>query len=249
VVFDLLRDADGADLLDAPHGQRRNRLAALLVDAPTQLTLCPQTTDLDQATEWLFGWTAAGVEGVVAKRGDGRYQPGPRGWVKCRARSTTEATIGGVTGSLIDPDTLLLGRYDPTGRLRYTGRSQPLSAQQRRVLIPLLTPGSPGVDHSWPQPLPAAWMGQSDQPEPVAYTPVNPDVVAEIDVDTAYEHHRWRHLVHYLRADSSDHRNTATLMVGDRSGQRMAMRASSGTGVPVASDQARIVAVRARALP
>src|SRR6266496_2110547 len=50
-------------------------------------------------------------------------------------------------------------------------------------------------------------------------------------------------------ADSSDHRNTATLMAGDRSGQRMAVRASSGNGVPVSLDQVRIVAVRARTLP
>ncbi|MET8354864.1 hypothetical protein [Micromonospora sp. NPDC005206] len=26
-----------------------------------------------------------------------------------------------------------------------------------------------------------------------------PTIVAEIDVDTAYEHHRWRHHVRYLR--------------------------------------------------
>jgi hypothetical protein len=43
--------------------------------------------------------------------------------------------------------------------------------------------------------------------------------------------------------NSSDQRNTVTLMAGDRSGQRMAVRACSGTGVTVSLDQARIVTV------
>ncbi|MEU1106629.1 hypothetical protein ABZ408_37605 [Streptomyces tibetensis] len=38
-------------------------------------------------------------------------------------RVTSEAVIGAVTGSLAAPRTLLLGRYDPAGRLQYVGRS------------------------------------------------------------------------------------------------------------------------------
>jgi len=38
-------------------------------------------------------------------------------------------------------------------------------------------------------PLPANWLGQFRQPvQPLRYMPVEPDVVAEIEVDTAYEH-------------------------------------------------------------
>jgi ATP-dependent DNA ligase len=204
VVFDLLRDVDGRELLDAPLSPRRTRLAEQLADAPAQLPLCPQTTDPAQARQWLTDWTAAGIEGVVAKRLDGRYHHGRRGWYKQRARSSTEAVIGAVTGTLSEPETLLLGRFDTTGRLRYTGRTQPLPAPQRRQLATLLTllvqrRRGGGVDHPWPQPLPASWSGRFDRPQPLPYTPVVPSIVAEIEVNTAYEHHRWRHPVRYVR--------------------------------------------------
>ncbi|MGS2619230.1 hypothetical protein ACVCAH_32595 [Micromonospora sp. LZ34] len=97
----------------------------------------------------------------MIKRLDGRYEPGRRVWRRFRAYGTTEAIIGGVTGAISDPDTLLSGRYDRRGRLRYTGRMHPLS-----------------------------WSGQLDRPEPLRYHQVEPTVVADIDVDTAYEQHR-----------------------------------------------------------
>ena len=34
---------------------------------------------------------------------------------------------------------------------------------------------------------------------PTAYTPVRPAVVVEVTVDTAVEHHRWRHPARFLR--------------------------------------------------
>lgn len=202
VAFDLLADATGG-LLETPLAQRRERLRALLADAPVQLPLCPQTTDPAVARDWMAAWTAAGIEGVVAKRLSGRYEPGRRGWRKVRARSTTEAVVGGVTGTLTEPETVLLGRLDTGARLRYTGRSHPLSTWQRRELAALLRRAPQhrrgGVDHPWPQPLPAVWSGQLDRPDPLPYVQVEPAVVAEISVDTAFEHRRWRHAVHYLR--------------------------------------------------
>ncbi|BCB74500.1 ATP-dependent DNA ligase [Phytohabitans flavus] len=202
VVFDVLAEA-GTVLLAQPLGERRARLEVLLADAPATLQLCPQTTDLNVADEWMQSWPAAGVEGIVAKRLDGRYQPGRRTWRKWRARSTTEAIVGGVTGSVSDPATLLLGRYDTNGRLRYVGRSHQLVVVRRRELAPLLA-RSPqrrrgGIDHPWPQPLPASWSGQWDRPEPLPYVQVEPTVVVEIAVNGAFEHGRWRHPVHVVR--------------------------------------------------
>ncbi|MFC8616012.1 hypothetical protein ACFT9M_06290 [Micromonospora purpureochromogenes] len=57
---------------------------------------------------------------------DGRYEPGHRGWRKFRAYCATEAVIGGVTGAIGAPETLLVGRFDRRGRLRYTGPTHPL---------------------------------------------------------------------------------------------------------------------------
>jgi ATP-dependent DNA ligase len=203
VVFDVL-GVSGRSLLNAPLSERRALLVDLLAGAPPQLVLSPQTSDVEQASEWLSTWTVAGIEGVMIKRLAGRYEPGRRVWQKYRAYCTTEAIVGGVTGSISDPHTLLLGKFDRHGRLRYTGRTHPLRPEQRRELSPLLAPvyaqrpGGPLV-HPWPQPLPASWSGQLDRPEPLRYVQVQPTVAAEIDVDTAFEHHRWRHRVRYLR--------------------------------------------------
>jgi hypothetical protein len=41
--------------------------------------------------------------------------------------------------------------------------------------------------------------GSSDRPEPVIYIPVQPELVAEIIADRAYEAGRWRHPLPYLR--------------------------------------------------
>lgn len=202
VVFDLLA-VDGVALLDRPLAERRARLMELLEGAPPQLALCPQTTDTPVVQDWLANWTAAGVEGVVAKRVDSTYVPGSRGWRKLRARSTTEAVIGGVTGGITTPESLLLGRFDALGRLRYVGRTHPLNAVFRREVGGLLAPAAArrggGIAHPWPKPLPAAWSGQLVRAEPLPYTQVRPVLVVEIDVDSAFEHNRWRHGVRYVR--------------------------------------------------
>ncbi|MFF4894700.1 ATP-dependent DNA ligase [Micromonospora chersina] len=166
VLFDLLADVDGTVILDLPLSQRRARLQQLLAGAPAQLTLTPQTADMRQVSDWLLHWTvAAGIEGVVSKRLAGRYEPGRRGWSKFRTRIVTEAIVGGVTGSIRNPETVLLGRLDRRGRLRYTGRSHPLTTVQAAELAALLTPPrrarparSPtrGRSHC-PHPGPASW--------------------------------------------------------------------------------------------
>ncbi|MFI5489193.1 ATP-dependent DNA ligase [Micromonospora echinaurantiaca] len=223
VLFDLLADAGGRVILDLPLSKRRARLEHLLADAPPQLTLTPQTADMRQVGEWLMHWTvAAGIEGVVSKRLGGRYEPGRRGWSKFRTRIVTEAIIGGVTGSISRPETALLGRFDRQGRLRYTGRSHPLSADQAVALAVLLVPPRlprPGaVAHPWPQPLPASWSGQLDRPETLPYVQVEPTVVAEIDADVAFEHQRWRHRVRYARARHDMSVHDVPLLLGDEGG-------------------------------
>ncbi|MEU9742528.1 hypothetical protein AB0E12_25415 [Micromonospora chersina] len=200
VTFDVLVDAGEEPVLDAPLVERRARLMRLLAGAPPQLPVTPQSADLSEVSEWLTTWTAAGVEGVVIKRLDSRYEPGRRGW-EFRARATTELIISGVTGSIRSPETALLGRFDRRGRLRYTGRTHPLATPQRPELASLLSPPRPTdrpvVIHPWPDPLPATWSGQFERPEPLRYAQVEPTVVADIQVGTAYEHHRWRHRVRY----------------------------------------------------
>jgi ATP-dependent DNA ligase len=193
VAFDLLNDVDG-DLRDRPLRERRSRLEAVLAGAATALQICPQTTDHDEAALWLRAYAPLGCEGIVIKDLDGRYRR--TGWWKFKLRVTAEAIVGGVAET-----SLLLGRFDRDGRLRYVGRTGPLTVPQRREVAELATPIEPGGSHPWPQPLPASWS-RFDRGDPVTYQPVRPLLVAEFDADPAYESGRWRHSVRYLRIRS-----------------------------------------------
>ncbi|MGI5243298.1 ATP-dependent DNA ligase [Dactylosporangium sp. CA-139066] len=204
VVFDALHDG-AVDLTGLPLVERRAKLEFLLTGAPPHLQLCPQTTDPDEARAWMADWQHAGVEGVVCKDPTGRYVPGGRGWVKVKTRSTTEAIIGGVTGSLSAPGVLLLGRYDAAGRLRYVGQTMPVGDVGRELgpgLARYVVQRQGGeIRTPWPQPLPAAWSGQLEERRPLPYIPVQPTVVVEVEVDVAYDEDvgRWRHRARYVR--------------------------------------------------
>jgi hypothetical protein len=82
---------------------------------------------------------------------------------RLRQRSSTEAIIGGVTGTIGRPETLLLGRYDADGVLRYIGHTRPLTPSQRAefagVLRPPRSSRQRATTHPWPRPLPASWLG------------------------------------------------------------------------------------------
>lgn len=199
VLFDVLADA-GLDLTGRPLRERRARLEDLLVDAPPALAICPQTLDVVLARVWFEELAVTGAEGLVVKDLAGTYRPGRAAgsWWKVKRRVTTEAIIGGVIGAVDDPHVLLLGRMDAGGRrLRYVARTAPLALSQRREVGRMLT-AAHGT-HPWPHPLPAAWIGQLDRPEPQPYLQVTPLLVAEIVVDQAYDRGRFRHPVRHLR--------------------------------------------------
>ncbi len=122
-VFDLLH-LDGS-LLAKPYVQRRKLLDQLQltggpVNTPANHTGIAASVLLDLAGQH-------GLEGVVAKRLDSRYEPGRRArtWIKTPLRHTQEVIIGGWrpgegnrAGTI---GALLLGVYDETGQLRYAG--------------------------------------------------------------------------------------------------------------------------------
>ncbi|MFE3687788.1 ATP-dependent DNA ligase [Streptomyces sp. NPDC059095] len=197
VAFDLVHA--GKDLTGWPYARRRSALEALFTDrglgAP--LTLCPSTTDPTVADQWL-GWTAAGLEGLCFKRLDEPYRP-VRSWRKYKVRATTEAIVGAVSGSLVLPRTVLLGRYDAAGYLQYAGRSTTLSQAASRALAERLSPAP--LAHPWTGWTFSAGWGTSRSLE--AHL-VRPDVVMEIAVDVARDSAgRWRHPVrpHRVRTD------------------------------------------------
>ncbi|MDQ0595982.1 ATP-dependent DNA ligase [Streptomyces canus] len=148
VAFDLLR-VHGSDMTGRPFSERYAALEALFLEhhLSAPWSLCPTTTDPEQAAAWLADYTAVGIEGLVFRPLTGRYVPGGRGWTKYKARQTTEAIVGAVTGSPHAPTTALLARYDNSGRLRYIGRTTTLGAAVRHALADRLRAGD--ADHAW----------------------------------------------------------------------------------------------------
>jgi bifunctional non-homologous end joining protein LigD len=82
MVFDLL-SIEGQDLTLAPYSERRTHLEALSLDGVHWQT--PETFEDGGA---LFDAVCEHeLEGVVAKRRNGRYRPGQRDWVKTKNRN------------------------------------------------------------------------------------------------------------------------------------------------------------------
>jgi ATP-dependent DNA ligase len=215
VVFDLL--GFGRDLTTLPYQQRRRRLEEMFSELKLgpPWTLCPITLDRAQAEEWITQWAVAGIEGVVAKPLSQPYRAGQRGWLKVRSRSTSEGVVGAITGTLLRPSSVLLGRFDDVDRLRYIGRSTPVTADVRQALVDQLMPAS--GDHPWTGAVFSAAWGRT---EPLDTTLVQPVLVAEFSGDTAIDSGgRWRHLVRILRI-RTDMQVSEVPRFGDTSGLR-----------------------------
>lgn len=196
VAFDLLR-VNGQDLTGRPFSERYAALETLFGEASLSApwSLCPTTTDPQQAARWLADYPAVGIEGLVFRPLAGRYVPGGRGWTKYKARHTTEAIVGAVTGSLHSPTTALLGRYDHEARFRYTGRTTTLNTVVRHDLADHLHASDAG--HPWTgRTFSVGWGSR----EHLSVRLVVPDVVAEVAVDVARDQAgRWRHPVRLAR--------------------------------------------------
>ncbi|MFC4909491.1 ATP-dependent DNA ligase [Actinomadura gamaensis] len=189
IVWDVL-ETGGTALLSRPLSERRLVLAEVLADAPPAglVVLCPQIGDVGEARLWAEVLAPQGVEGMVAKSASGAYRPGRRGWWKWKRRRTTEAIVGGITGTLARPGALILGRMDAEGELHVVGRTVPVTAPARERIARLLRP--PAGPHPWPPRLPVGWRGGTAE-----YVQVEPELVVEVEVDAAV----WRHPARIVR--------------------------------------------------
>jgi bifunctional non-homologous end joining protein LigD len=122
VVFDLL-ELDSEPLVALPLCERRKRLEGLIDPARGGIVLSPQFTDGEAL---LAAAEEQGLEGVVAKRLDSRYQPGSRSadWHKVKVRQSQEVVIAGYTKGQGRRATgfgsLVVGVYE-AGGLRWAG--------------------------------------------------------------------------------------------------------------------------------
>lgn len=124
VLFDLLH-LDGEDTTGLSWADRRRLLEQVVDEGPTW-EVAP-VHDGDGAA-LLAAAEAQGLEGLVAKRRDSRYQPGKRTrqWIKVKVRRRQELVVGGwlagKEGRAGRLGSILVGYHEPDGRLHYAGR-------------------------------------------------------------------------------------------------------------------------------
>lgn len=123
VVFDILF-AEGESVMDRPLVERKKILSEKLVESE-------QVTAIDyfpeKGEDYFQAALKVGIEGVMAKRQDSRYQPGVRSpdWVKIKKQIKLDLVVGGYLKGKGNRKPyfggLLLGAYE-AGRLVFVGR-------------------------------------------------------------------------------------------------------------------------------
>ena len=108
-AFDLLH-LDGSDLTARPLRERRALLPRVLKGSGLLLS-DPLSGSAEQVTEAV---RSLGLEGVIAKRWDSRYNAGQRGgtWVKLKLDKQQEFVVGGYRPGPNGVDALLVGFFD-----------------------------------------------------------------------------------------------------------------------------------------
>ena len=194
VVFDLLVDERGKNLVPEPLQLRRDALekfARANFKTKGAIRLSPATTDLKVAKKW-FHKVGGNLDGVIAKQLDSPYLSGERSAVvKVKQIRTADCVVGGfryASGARII-GSLLLGLYDDDGLLHHVGFTSAFKAEDRRALTkkfealrkpPGFTGDAPGGPSRWSTERSGEWE------------PVNPKIVVEVNYDH-FTGDRFRH--------------------------------------------------------
>ena len=216
IAWDLLALGD-EDLRAVPQSDRRARLeAALTGRAAPPVHLTPATTDRALAVDWFDRFEGAGLDGVIAKRLDGTYQPGKRAMIKVKHQRTADCAVAGFRWHKNGPGThigsLLLGLFDEAGTLHSVGVTSSFTWEARAALVQELQPlrESALEGHPWSewaewaeaaeaagQRLPGA-TSRWNRGKDLSWEPLRVERVAEV----AYDHlqgDRFRHGTTFLR--------------------------------------------------
>jgi ATP-dependent DNA ligase len=210
IAFDLLALA-GEDLRDRPFAERRAALARLLRDVPAPLHLTAVTEEVAVARGWLERYQGRGIDGVMAKPRDLRYQPGVRAMVKVKPEQTADCVVAGCRLLSGRPaiSSLLLGLYDDAAQLRHVGVASGFSERRRRELAEALGRHlAPIEGHPWERGFllggsPAGRLAGAAgrwSPEEMAldWIPVAPRLVCEVAFDHV-DADRFRHAARFRR--------------------------------------------------
>jgi ATP-dependent DNA ligase len=170
IAFDLLARDDDL-LLDLPYLERRAALEELAGDA---IELTPVVRSAAEAEGWLLE-----EEGVIAKEAGAPYRPGERvGMVKIKRVRTIDAVVVGWRPGKAENTVgaIILGLYEPDGRLREVGHSSGFTAGEKRSLVGKLAPFETGERGSGE---PSRWTAGRD----LEWVALRPELVVEVTFD------------------------------------------------------------------
>jgi ATP-dependent DNA ligase len=209
IAFDLLAIGDD-DLCDAPLTDRRTALERALADAAPPVHLTPVTRDLDTARQWFEQFEGAGLDGLIAKKLDLRYQPDKRVMSKVKHERTVDCVVAGYRVHKSGPDaigSLLLGLHDDRGVLASVGVVGAFPMATRKALFTELQPLVTDFEgHPWNW---AAHEGGERTPrknetsrwnagKDLSFVPLRPERVVEVRYDYM-EGDRFRHTTQFVR--------------------------------------------------
>jgi len=198
ILFDLLLGSAGTSLLEKPLARRRAALESFFAELPASraLRLSPATRDHATARRWLSR-SGGALDGIVAKRLDEPYLPGERAMLKVKEQRSADCVVGGfryLRGTK-QVGSLLLGLYEPDGKLHHVGFTSTIANDERprltRRLKALVSP--PGFTGNSPG-APSRWSGERS----AEWQPLSPELVVEVRYDQVTGG-RFRHGTHLLR--------------------------------------------------
>jgi ATP-dependent DNA ligase len=190
---------DGRNLVGAPLAKRRAALESFVRSQGIAegLPLSPMSRRHSVAEAWLREAGQGSLDGVIAKRLDGPYEPGERVMVKVKPHRTADCVVGGFryqSGSAL-VGSLLLGPYDSEGRFHHVGFTATIANGQRPALTrqlealiepPGFTGNAPGGPSRWSTERSGEWQ------------PLRPELVVEVEYNQITSG-RFRHGTRFIR--------------------------------------------------
>lgn len=196
IGFDALATGDRS-LLAEPFRVRRDALRES-VHEKAWCHITRTTGNPALGEEWLTTFEGAGLDGVIAKRLEGRYLPGKRDMVKVKhARDADCVAIGyRIHKSGEGIGSLLLGLYRDDGELQMVGGAASFSVKDRIRLLAEIEPLRDGDARDGD---PSRWNSAADK----RWIPIRPEKVVEVAYDQMEGNHehgrRFRHAVKFVR--------------------------------------------------
>jgi ATP-dependent DNA ligase len=196
MLFDCLAREEES-LVESPLSERRAALEAFhRTEEEPLFQLSPYTENRAAAQAWL-NQAGGALDGVVAKRRDGKYEAGERAMLKIKQLRTADCVVGGFRYAAKGREvgSLLLGLYNQEGKLDHVGFTSAIPAEEKAALTkslealveaPGFTGSAPGGPSRWSTERSGDWQ------------PLRPELVAEV----RYDHvtgHRFRHGTKFLR--------------------------------------------------